>query len=364
MHFIDHLAMGGAERALVQLATRVDPARFRTSVACFDQSAFGDELAAHQCRVHLLHKRRAFDLALLLALVRLLRRERVALLHCHDLQSATYGCLAGLVARVPTLYTVQGAVAYSMPRARRLFPWLGRLHRRIVFVARYLQETAVAGYGIRPHRTAVIPNAADVAALRPRPRDPAIARSIGIGPADPVVGTVGNLRPVKDHATLVRAFALVAQRIPNAKLLVVGEGDQRPALEALVGELGLQRAVQLLGTRGDVPDLLPQFDVFAVSSKSEGLSLAIVEAMACELPVVATRVGGNPDTVVDGETGVLVPPGDEAALAQALVELLQDPGRRRRLGSAGRRRAEAEFSLSSMVERYEALYASILERRG
>jgi glycosyltransferase involved in cell wall biosynthesis len=359
LHLVDHLALGGAEHAVVQMATRVDRTRFAPMVSCFQQSAYFGELATAGCPVHIVPKRRAFDVRLLFALVRLLRRERVALLHCHDLQSATYGALAGPLTRVPVIYTIQGAVVYTLPRAGRLLPWIGRLHRRVVFVARYLQEIAVARYGMKPSRTLVIHNAADLNAFRPRPRDAELARSVGIDPADPVVGTVGNLRPVKNHAMLLRAFAIVVERFPAAKLVLVGEGDQRPRLEALAAELRLGASVKFLGARSDVPQLLPLFDVFAVSSDSEGLSLAIAEAMACELPVVATDVGGNPETVVHGETGILVPAGDAPAMAGALIELLAQPARRRAFGEAGRRRAQAEFSLEGMVRQYEALYESL-----
>jgi len=362
LHFVDHLGLGGAEHALVQMATRVDRSRFATAVGCFEQSAFGDALAAAGVPLHVLPKRRAFDLRLLWDMVRLLRRERSDLLHCHDLQSAAYGAIAGLLARVPALFTVQGEVVFKQPRTPRLLPWIGRLHRRIVFVADWLRQRALRDFRVPPAKALLIHNAADLSAFVPGEPDPALARSLGLEPGDLVVGAVGNLRPVKDHATLLRAFARVAARVPQARLVIVGEGDERPRLEALAAELGIAGSVKLLGQRADVPLLLRRFDVFVLSSISEGLSLSIVEAMAVARPVVATRVGGNPEIVRDGETGLLVPSGDPPALAEALVALLDDPARRDAFGAAGLRRAQSVFSLPGMIEQYERLYETLIPR--
>jgi len=184
---------------------------------------------------------------------------------------------------------------------------------------------------------------------------PAAAR-----PADPAVPqtvlTVARLDPQKGLHDLVAAAALV----PEARVMVVGEGPERRALETRIAHLGLGDRVHLLGFRSDVPDLLAGSDLFVLPSLFEGLPLSILEAMAAGKPVVATAIGGNDEAVVDGATGLLVPPGDPRALADAIRALLRDPERRRRLGEAGRRRAEAEFSAPAMVRRVAAVYDELL----
>ena len=173
---------------------------------------------------------------------------------------------------------------------------------------------------------------------------------------------VGRLAEPKDALTLVRALAAVPGRPFTA--LLVGDGPDRPSVEAEVRRLGLQDAVALAGTRDDVPELLARADVFALSSRSEGAPLSILEAMAAGLPVVSSRVGGVPELVVDGETGLLVPPGDPAAMAVALGRLVADAGLRYRLGAAGRERAQRCFDLRRQRCAHLDCYTRELGRRG
>jgi glycosyltransferase involved in cell wall biosynthesis len=197
----------------------------------------------------------------------------------------------------------------------------------------------------------VIPNAVDVDAIPQARRDG----------DPPLVVAVGRLAEPKDALTLVRALAAVPGRAFGA--LLVGDGPDRPAVEAEVRRLGLRDVLTLTGTRDDVPALLAQADVFALSSRSEGAPLSILEAMAAGLPVVASRVGGVPELVVDGETGLLVPPGDPAALAAALGRLVADAGLRDRLGAAGRQRAQRCFDVRRQRREHLDCYARELSRR-
>jgi len=382
LHFADALLRGGAERLLVELAIRSDRERFAPAVACFRQEAFADELAAAGRPVHVVPKHRAFDVGLLFRLVRLLRRERVALVHTHDLQAATYGLMAGKLARVPVMLTVHGLGIFRQKRSPKLLPRLARWLDRVVFVGHWLQRVAADELGVRPRRPMVIHNGVDVAAFRPGPPDPELAAELGLEPGRPVVGSVGNLRAVKDYPCLLRAFAValrsadsrlwIADRqsgIRNPKsemaatLVLVGDGAERPALEALARELGIGSFVRFAGARGDVARVLRAFDVFALSSETEGISVALLEAMATGLPAVVTDTGGNPEVAVEGRTAHLVPVGGHEAMGEALASLLADPARRRAWGEAARARVEEEFSLGRMVREYEAVYESLIRRR-
>ncbi|MCS6861161.1 MAG: glycosyltransferase, partial [Abditibacteriales bacterium] len=176
------------------------------------------------------------------------------------------------------------------------------------------------------------------------------------------VGCVGTLRPVKGHRYLIEAIAAVREKVPHVHLSLVGDGPARGELDDLRQRLGLNGCVSLLGMRDDVDALLKQFDVFVLPSLSEGISNALLEAMAAGLPVVATDVGGNPEVVQHGVTGLLVPPQDSRALAEALWQLLTDADGRCAMGRKGRERVETYFSLSAMAQRYGEIYEAALQR--
>jgi glycosyltransferase involved in cell wall biosynthesis len=189
-------------------------------------------------------------------------------------------------------------------------------------------------------------------------------QSLGFSSDDLVVANVAHLRPVKGQQELLQAFRHVAATVPNAKLLICGEGDARPLLEQLRDELGLPNHVVFTGFRQDVDTIYAASDLYVNASRSEGFSNSILEAMHAGLAVVATSVGGTPESVIDGETGVLTPPGDAGKLAEAIIRLLEDETLRRRLGERGRACARERFTVSRMVGDYEQLYDAELRRRG
>lgn len=187
-----------------------------------------------------------------------------------------------------------------------------------------------------------------------------IRRELGLTEGRPVLGTVGNLYPVKGHVYLVRAMAAVAAKRPDAVCLILGRGQLLEQLRHTATELGIDHHVMFLGFREDVPALLRAMDIFVLPSLSEGLSLALLEAMAAGKAVVATNVGGNPEVVLDRQTGLLVPSEDAPALADAILLLLRDPALAERLGESGRIRVDKEFSVTAMAQRYDALYGELL----
>ena len=267
-----------------------------------------------------------------------------------------YGCIATVLRPARLLFTEHGRLADAPPsRKRYMANQALRLRADRVFTVSADLKAHLVREGFRPDRVEVLYNGIDIRpAPGPSERD-AARRTLGL-PCDAYVAlTVGRLDPVKDYAGLVRAFAQVVPRRPDARLVLIGDGPERPVIERAIAECGLGSAVLLAGHREDVHALLPAADVFVNSSEFEGVSLTILEGMAACLPVVATDVGGTPE-IVSPATGVLVPARNAGALAAAILALAADPDGRRALGSAGRRTAEERFSLDRMIGQYLAVY--------
>jgi sugar transferase (PEP-CTERM/EpsH1 system associated) len=244
--------------------------------------------------------------------------------------------------------------------------WGNRLRRllhpcvdRFVAVSEDLGRWVVGTVGVPPRKVQVIANGVDTERFRDDRRIDA-RRALGLDDREFVVGSVGRLDPVKDYPTLLEAFAALGGRDPSPLLFLVGDGPQRSALEAQVVNSGLTGRVQLLGERDDVSTVLAALDVFVLPSIAEGMSNVILEAMSSGLPVVATAVGGNPELVLDGSTGRLVPPRSPGLLAAALGSYLAEPSLLRLHGKAGRERVLAHFSLDRMVSAYRDLYRGLL----
>lgn len=325
------------------------------------------------------------DLRALAALVRILRRERPAIVHTHTAKAGALGRVAARLAGVPlVVHTFHGHVLtnYFSPtgsRAARLAERaLARLTDRIVTLSPGLARELAHDLGVgRPEQYAVVPLGRDLAPLRAA-RPGALRAELGLAPDVPLVLGVGRLVPIKDVPALVRAFARLRARAPAARLVLVGDGDERPRVLAAVRAEGLEPAVHLLGWRRDLPALLADADLLALASKNEGTPLAIVEAFAAGVPVVATAVGGVPDMFVppSGEDaqapsgvlaraeGALVAPGPQAeqALADAMAWALE-PARRARLGAAARR-ASARWDAPRLLEDVAALYGELLTAAG
>lgn len=238
---------------------------------------------------------------------------------------------------------------------------LAPLVTRFVPVSRDLTRWLIEDVGIPRGKITQICNGVDSERFRPGSRVEA-RRALGLPEEGAIIGTVGRLDPVKDYAGLIRAFATLPKE-PRATLVMVGDGPCRPDLEQLIRLLGLGERARLVGERDDVPLLLRSLDLFVLSSVGEGIANAILEAMATGLPVVATRVGGNPELVADGVNGLLVEASAPAALAAAMHRYLADPSFAEQHGRAGRARAESEFSIERMFAAYGSLYAQLLASR-
>jgi glycosyltransferase involved in cell wall biosynthesis/SAM-dependent methyltransferase len=285
----------------------------------------------------------------ILTLQRLAVRSRAVLIHANGSRAMLYAGLAGRLARVPVIWHVRVA-----DRDRVLDPMLLRLSSRVI-----VNSTAVAHRfaWMRAGKVRRIPNGVDVARFSPRPASSALRHQLGVPSGVPLVVSIGRFVPYKGYEHLIDAAA----SIDGVHWLLVGDGELRGALEAQARARGIARRVHFSGWRDGVPDLLALADVVAVPSLGEHFGRVLIEAMAMARPVVATAAGGVPEIVVDGETGLLVPPGRSDALANAVRSLLSDSAHAEAMGRAGRLRAEREFSLARHVRHVEALYAELTE---
>lgn len=371
---IDTLDVGGAQELLVLLARYAAP-RFRLVVCCLQSGrGIADRLEAAGAEVHVWGRTRAsivrpvrflsYFLGGLGDILRLCATVRPAVIHCHLADGMLLGVLASFFAGAPRVVITKHSPVLLPQRRwydpRKFLRWavLWLFYRRadaIAAVSEQVRQSLLARFGLPPGRVVTIVNGVPIPP-EDTPRPEGLRASLGLGPEDVAVLNVGRLVPVKGQIHLVAAMARLAGDRPRLKLFIAGEGPCREALTRAVAAASLTDRIRLLGDRSDVAALYAATDVAVVASLSEGTSLALIEAMAAGKPIVATAVGGNPDLLVHGQSALLVPPGDPAALAGALARLVDDPALGRRLGRAARDKARADFPIERVAAAYAALW--------
>lgn len=366
MQMTDVTGRGGAEKALVDLALRLDRRRFNVTV-CATRTAgnYQPLLAEAGVRTIALERNSRAESYKMLHLLRLMRAQPVHVLHTHLFGANTWGRVLGKMAGVPVII----AHEHWSSRSRRevaIDRLLYRMTDRILVPSRASKRLIMQMENIPARYLDVTYNGVDVSLFSPGASDRVEARlQLGIEGGAIVVGTVGRLSADKGgQDDLIWAVSEARKTYPQLRLLVVGDGPLRPRLEKMAGELCKDAGTAIFaGVRADVARMLSAMDIFVLPSLKEALPIAVLEAMAMGVPVVATRVGGVPEVVLDGTTGLLVPPGDRAALRDALLRLAGDACLRGRLGRAGQARVHAEFTVDKMVEHVEQLYERLTRQK-
>ena len=345
-----------------RLAGTLDRNRFR-SVACLPRPGWlKDQLERQGIDTHVLKMNGMFDLEWVRKACQLVRREGVSLIHAHEFDGVTHGSLVARLVGVPCVATVHGKNYYWERRRRRLAYRVVSRIATMVAVSEDLKRFITGTVGVPAERIKVIYNGQEVfPPVAPEQRR-RLRAELGLEEDERVVGMVGSLYPVKGHEYLLAAIPQVLRSYPHTTFLIVGRGELDLPLKEKVNRYGLKNRVRFLGLRDDVPALLSLMDIFVLPSLSEGLSIALLEAMAAGKPVIATDVGGNAEVVVDGETGFLVPPRDSDGLAGKICLLLGGNPRSRRMEENSRRRVQQYFSFEAMVNKYQDLYENCLHR--
>lgn len=355
------LDLGGAEIFLLHLVEKMDRARFRPMVCSFQSGGFlKPRFEALGVPVFEVEKKEGNDWRLYPKLARLFRKERVDIVHTHNSYMWLYGAPVGRWAGARIVHTEHS----NIPKEKWKMKWaskgLARITGKMIADSKNVSDYMIHETGLPSQKIRVIYNGIDLERFERKTDVLAARRRLGLAEKDRVIGIVARLAPVKNHALLIDAFRVVVKQTPHVKLLIVGDGELRKDLEKQSERLGLGKQVEFLGAREDIPEILPLMDLFVLSSESEGLSISLLEAMAAGLPVVATRVGGTPELVLHGETGLLVPSGRPLDLADTIIRLLAQPALVAQYGRAGRERARRFFNLKRMVSEYEGVYASVM----
>lgn len=369
VYVIDSFKTGGAQRQLLELVRRLDKAQYRVAVCpVWDIPDLERSFVETGVEIIRIHKRHSYDFTVAVRLARFMRQFQPAIVHTWLFTGSLWGRLAAAMAWAPVIVAAERSVRPDGHDAKPL-----RLANKVLApVTDVITANSQAGIsalqrqGYAVDKLRLLRNGVDTALFSPNGQpgqQTQIRSSLHISPDTLLLGMVARLDYPKDYATLLNAIRIVVDAGFDVHCLIIGTGPHRARLESLASDLGIAALVHFLGERTDVSCLLQSLDVFAFSSLWEGMPNAVLEAMACGLPVVASDVAGTAEAVVDGVTGFLTPAGDADALADRILQLLRDPKLRAAMGEAGRARAVAGFSMEAMVAQTIGLYDELLARK-
>ena len=355
--------IGGTELMAFSTLSRFDHRNFEITV-CFlcREGPLSDLYRAQGIKV--LHLGNGVSFASTWRLWKFLTRTHFDLIEIYGLRVNVIGRLIGRLTGHRRMVTLQR----SVDTWRRFWHiWLDRLTSR--WITLYVSNTQAAANRlqatekIHPSKIKVIENGINTSAFD-QTKKGLVRAELAIELTRPVVTCVANFKEVKGHRFLIDAIDAIRNQYPNICLWLVGDGPLRPEIERQVNRLKLENVVMILGQRSDIPEILADTDIFVLTSLWEGMPNAVLEAMAGQLPVVATRVGGIPEMIVDGESGYLVPPGDPTAIVDALASLLDDPKHRHEMGNAGYLRVRSYFNIDAKVREFENTYQALINTLG
>ncbi len=360
--------MGGTETVLSQLIRRLDKKRFDAILCClYSPGVLGTQLIEEGYSVYHSLAQSRWDVRLPVRLCQILRHEKInALFIVNQPLTQFWGTWCGLFAKVPVRVTAIRSTGKINRIKRRLilnrltFPWTDCVTALSEQHKNYLVEKE----RIDARKIEIIPNGVDLVRFKMNGYPKTLRTSLGLKDNEKVVGIVAMLRPEKAHEVFLKGAAEILAKCPSTRFLIVGEGPERHKLESLAASLKLSSSTHFLGARNDIPQILSLLDVAVLSSHAvvETLSNAVLEYMAAAKPVVSTKVGSLSEQVDEGKTGFLVPPGNWKALAERVIKLLENSELAQRMGEAGRKKVEKDYSIERMIDKTEALLERLIAK--
>lgn len=360
LHVTFNMGFGGTEQVIRQLVTNLDPARFQCEIACIDGEvgSIGQSLeAVHGIRIHARQRAPGLDLKTILWLRRLIKSGSFEIVHCHQYSPYTYGWFAhwGTGARV--MFTEHGRFHPDQHRekARLINPIIARTSSHLVAISKATKEALVEYEYLPENRIDVIYNGITPLTVSESCQE-TLRHELGIHPDEMVIGTVARLDAVKNQAMMIRATRALCDQGHKVRLLLVGDGPERDALQKLTADIELETSVIFTGFQSQPARYLSLMDIFLLPSFTEGTSMTLLEAMSLGIPTVATRVGGTPEIIADGVTGILTESDNLTEFTSALKLLVEQPATRGQMASKAKQRFHERFSVEKMALQYQKLY--------
>ena len=378
MYFIGSLQLGGAERQLAELAVRLDKNLFDIEICCIAQGGpLIDYVKNHGVKVSIfqayLLKGKYNPLSYIhiiretWRIFRHIRKQRPDIVHAFLYTAYIIGVLCAQLARIPIIIASRRSLGYFKETnfiKQPLENFVNLFTHHVLVNSKAVQEDVLRRERIDPHKIKLIYNGVDLERFQTKVERNEVLRELGIPPERVIVGVVANLIHYKGHRELIEAARIIKQQVPSIAFIFVGrDGGIKKDLENMLREYQLEDTIFFTNDRTDIPRLMQGFDIAALASHEEGFSNVILEAMATGLPMVATNVGGNPEAVVDGETGYIVPPRNPEALAETLLRLIENPGLRTQMGENGRQRVAEHFSIQRLIKDMQAFYLSLRDKK-
>lgn len=359
LHVVLSMAVGGAEKLVHDMILATPGHKYTPYLCCLQEcGVLGEKLEAKGVKIYCLDKKDGMQWEIVKSLREIVKSEGIDVIHAHQYTPLFYSAVATLfLPRMGVVYTEHGRLHPDRRRLKRFLfnPFLALMTDVMISISESTLQAMRTIDNFPARKIRVIRNGVDFSRFR-REKNPTAAVTLSLPPDALVVGTAARLEAIKNIPMMLRGFQIVLRRVPSALLLIAGDGSRRMELQALAQELRIERKVLFLGMRDDLEEILPLCRVFLLSSFSEGISVTLLESMACGIPSVVTKVGGNSEIVVDGVTGFLVESDDHLGMAERVIHYLQNPGRAEVDGANAYQRVVSEFSFQGMLGAYFHCY--------
>ncbi|NOG82704.1 MAG: glycosyltransferase [Planctomycetes bacterium] len=364
-HVTFDMRIGGAEQVIYNLIENTNQTQYDLSVLCLEPSIgpFGRKLQENGYEVVSFNRRPGFDITLISQIHDHITKNNIDILHCHQYTPYIYGLFASFFTGANIIFTEHGRFYPDKRSFKRVLlnPILNIFTDYVTAISSATRNALIEFENFPGKKVKIVYNGIDGSPYM-APVDKGVRESLGINQKDYILGTVARLDPIKNHKMMIKALGRVKKEYPDTHLIIVGDGPEMECLKSFTTSLGLSSNVIFTGFKEDVYNYMKIFDLFLLTSFSEGTAMTLLEAMVSGIPCIATEVGGNPEIVNDTETGFIVPNDDEQALSEKILVLLRDKALQKEMGLAGRNRFKEKFTVDKMVTPYEEMYESLAHR--